>query len=236
MIDLYYKTGLKPTTDTTLSVLFGTDSAFYCIFDAHKVLFEGNHMKIDAFWDAYERGSIKADRLKLMSLSNKFILSNNTSHLPSNDFDVYIDKFTDQPIYCKHIFAKGAPKKVQHIVTALDHHYYLGQKTVFHLYLEINRLHVYYKLDGKFEFYNNYEIKTSEDLLYYVELVHNMIVNGNKERNPLEVSGLVDIESGYLELLKKYYPQITFITAGINAENEPLNQFYFGHLINLACV
>ncbi|MBK8393146.1 MAG: hypothetical protein IPL23_29430 [Saprospiraceae bacterium] len=63
-----------------------------------------------------------------------------------------------------------------------------------------------------------------------------MIVNGNKERNPLEVSGLVDIESGYLELLKKYYPQITFITAGINAENEPLNQFYFGHLINLACV
>ena len=236
MIDLYYKAGSKPSNETTLSVLFGTDSVFYGIYDRDHVLFESNHMKLDVFWDTFQRGVLKYDRLKLMSLSNKFILSNNTAHLLSEDFDIYVDKFTDHQVYCKHIFTKNAPAKVIHIATAIDHFYYLHRQTVFHLHLEVDRVHVYYKLNGIFQFYNNYEIKTAEDLLYYVELVHNIIINGEKARNPVEVSGLVDMESGYLGLLRKYYPEVNFVMSGVDADNTPLNQFYFGHHINMTCV
>lgn len=236
MIDLYYKSSKPPETEMTLSALVGEDSVFYCMVDDAQILYESNHLKTDHFFEDFLPGRLKSQKIKACSLSNKFLISNNTAHLQAEDFKVFVDKFTDKTIYCKHVGSAILPQNTIHLATALDHLYYLGKPTVFHVHFELKRLHIYYKEDGHFQFYNNYEIDTAEDVLYFIELVHNVVISNKDHRMPLEVSGLVERKSIYMDLVARYYPEINFVSTGLNANGESLNHLYFGHYLNLACV
>ncbi|MCB0648879.1 MAG: DUF3822 family protein [Saprospiraceae bacterium] len=235
MTDLYYKAGKDPGKNTTLSALMGEDSVFYCIIDENLALVESNHLKVDVFYERFI-DEYSPHKLKCCNLTNKFIISNNTAHIQGNDFQVFVDKFTDQPVYCKHVGALQLPAKTIHLSTALDHHYYLVSKKVCHVHFDFKRIHIYYKAEGQFQFYNNYEVETAEDVLYFVELIHNVVINNGMQRLPLEVSGLIEKESGIMDLLAKYYPEINFVSIGENVEGKALSHIYFGHYLNLACV
>lgn len=234
MLDLNYKADLPSPEEKTLSALVGEGSVFYCLYAGSSTLYESNYVDRHTFFSEILPAN-EALRKKFCNQTNKFVISNNTAHLEGDDFKVFVDKFTDKSLYCKHIGGLELPDRTIHLSTALDHHYYLTRQTVLHVHFEIKRIHLYYKADGQFMFYNNYEIETAEDVLYYIELIHNVVISNDQKRMPLEVSGMVERQSAYVELLAKYYPEINFVSSGVKADGERLSHIYFGHYLNLSC-
>jgi len=237
MISIKYNETVAPLKNELLSALIGVDSVFYAIFDQGFSLKSCNTVEIKAFQNLLSSSEIVS--LVSLDMTNKFILSDNNVVSPSESFDIIVDKFTGTIVYCKHLqhpLLKLNPDK--HFVTAIDHYYYLLEKDVFHLHFDLNILHIYYKKDNQFMFYNNYEIATSDDVLYFVELVcqaNNIEINVELKLN---LSGMVDDDSAYVKMLSQFFYKIEMaVPKDLRFKDfgKLKSHYFFGHIINLSC-
>lgn len=237
MISLKYNETIAPQQNEVLSALIGVDSVFYAIFDQAFSLKACNSIGYTAFQDYILNCNLNS--VVSLDMTNKFILSDNSVVSPSESFDITVDKFTGANIYCKHLqhpLLKWNSDK--HFVTALDHHYYLLEKDVFHVHFEVNNIHIYLKRDNQFIFYNNYEISTSDDALYFVSLVcqtNDVVLD---ELFCMNLSGMVESDSQYVILLSKFYPNIKLVEISDNRFHNFAHfksHYFFGHIINLTC-
>jgi Protein of unknown function (DUF3822) len=92
--------------------------------------------------------------------------------------------------------------------------------------------------DGKLEFINNFYYKTAEDVSYVLLNVCNQF---DIENVAVEVSGLIDKDSGLYKEIYKYFESIMLATLPLNSNySEEINQFpshYFSHIFAVdSCV
>ena len=237
MISIKYNETVAPQQNEVLSALIGADSVFYSIFDQDFTLKACNTVYYKVFQELLVAANF--DSFVSLDMSNKFILSDNSSVSPSESFDIVVDKFTGSNIFCKHLqhpLLNLNPEK--HFVTAIDHHYYLLEKEVFHIHFDLNFIHIYLKKDGQFKFYNNYEVSTSDDVLYFVSLVCQTNDVEIKSNSSIFLSGMVDEKSEYVKLLSKFYYNIKFanpIDPRFKNFANFKSHFFLGHIINLSC-
>jgi hypothetical protein len=237
MISIKYNENNAPQQNEVLSALLGVDSVFYAIFDEGHELKACNTVAYSVFQNLLSSASIQS--FVSMDMTNKFILSDNSIVSPSESFDIVIDKFTGSSIFCKHLqhpLLNLNPDK--HFVTALDHHYYLLEKDVLHVHFDLNCLHIYLKRDGHFIFYNNYEISTSDDVLYFVALVCQTNDVEVTSDSSLLLSGMVDEDSQYVKLLSKFYYNVKLAQPKHSKFNKFAHfksHYFLGHIINLSC-
>ena len=104
-----------------------------------------------------------------------------------------------------------------------------------HLYLTPQIAYFYYQVGKKPTFYNSFQYKNKEDLLYYILLVYKML-ELDTNSYPLILSGMIEKESEIYHLLYQYIRNVYIEECNVpikdlSNEDELLHSNYLANLI-----
>lgn len=222
----------------TLSAVITSDSVLSVIIDDDSVIYDSTTYPVDEFISKKHAGDFIDYQIKILSATDKFVISDNSNYEDHEDFSVGCQKFTGQNIFVKFIQHFKELNTSVHVCALLDHYYYLSEKEVIHLHFEKNAMHLYIKQNGLFILYNVYNVENEIDVLYFCNLAFDSLNEQLKPENLWVLSGWIDKDSIYEKTLLKYFPSFTYIKTPISFVGGPSklnNHYFFLHYLNQLC-
>lgn len=149
---------------------------------------------------------------RTLSVTNKFVISDNDLVKNTNEITSRVDKLTGQDIYIKYIDQyQSSETPTLHLLTLIDHTHYLKLNNVIHLHLLTGSLAIYVKKNGLLNHYSQHEANEEADFLYFTNAVIKELSNDILDFFEWRISGEVTEDSIALNELRRYFPGFKLI-------------------------
>lgn len=245
-----------------LSVVIYTDSFFYGLWTPSKSLVKSDEHSLSNFGQLLKvwNNNYDIEVVRVLSAQKPYV------HLLEEDFeqkyfehyfngiydvrrkkghDKEVDLFDNPNINTLHYVYKDIlaalkkydfPFKIGHISTALANYAGLKDQDLLAVIAE-NALHIVYKSEGKFKFYNQFYCKSATDYLYYLLLIMKSF-NLNPHTETVHLGGHIVEDSPLYKQLKGYIAHIKLVDQNIQLQAKKAMDFqiYFDLYLCRSCV
>lgn len=237
MIQIDFSSDFLDKDIAKLSVISDADSFVYGLFDhQHCMVHRGKLLPENAalfIKDWQDKGVT----VHYMSPSAAF------THLPVNEQDghnnpnIYRDHWVDENILCFYEDAAiiNSSWDYKHITTASFQYYSLKNDKRIWLHFLDQSVQIACFEEGRFMFFNQYEIQTAEDVIYYTFALTRQVFQTEPGDIHVEFSGQLTLNSSFYQLLFRYIKNLEAAQpTAFQTKNEDLaDHIYFDHFLNI---
>lgn len=237
MIQIDFSSGFIDKDIAKLSVISDADSFVYGLFDnSHQMVSRGkvSSENVVSFVRDWEK---KGASIYYMSPSPAF------THVPVseknsfNETGLQKDEWTEDGIICfyQDPFLPKFNWNYKHISTACFP--FLKHKKGPRIWLHFREKSIQLAGvdNGNFLFFNEFEIQTAEDVIYYLFAVSRQVFLAAPDEIPVEFSGQLTVNSSFYQLIYRYIRHFEPVRhADFRTLNEEIaDHVYFDHFLNI---
>ena len=244
-----------------LSVVLYTDSFFYGFWDNQDILVKSGRSSLKnlkSFLSDLNSEGFPLNIVRIMSTVKPYVHVGQEDYV-KEDASLYFkglfrkkrlntlkltkDTFVAEPIHTLHYvvgdlnkFTKSMsiPVKIGHISTAMANYAFLIEKD-FISYISDNTLHLAFRKEDNFQFYNQFECYHKEDFLYFYMLAFYGL-DLDPEQQDVFIGGGIDETSPLFKLLNGYLPSIQLGENALQVESIFPKHYYFDLYLCKSCV
>ncbi len=236
MISIAFKSEYKRNNLTKISILSDKDSFIYGFFE-NFLLVESGRFPINEFQKFITENTGPSTTIHCTSKSSSFTHTDEAGLEIVKPQTLYKEFFDVNPtIYCCFNDTNFPPgtENIKHFSTIVNDHFKYDAKMVCYAHFGKNTLILCITgLEG-FKFYNQYEIETTADVLYFMKAVFQ---NTNTDESLINilVGGYIEEQSEIYKTMYRHFQNVTK-ASGLNfaAKNETINAHsYFDHYLNI---
>lgn len=247
-----------------LSARLKADSFFYGIFDKNNQMLVSGELQLkDNFdWKAIESYNYKFKHVNIAIDNNSYTqildtdISNSSNHslffknlknnvhqgLYNHDklrFDHIVNLYPLDIPRLDTVMAKFPDAKISHFSSCLINFASTYLEDSVHAYISEDLLYITAVESSRLLVYNQYEVHSSEDYLYYISMIYQEL-NLDKNIVPLIVSGDIYPASKVYSLIKGYFRNIEFPMMSrfsvAQIHRDVLSSHYYDQYISAQCV
>ncbi len=236
MISIAFKSEYKKINLTKVSIISEKDSFVYGLFE-HFLLVESGRIPINELGNFLNEFSALKGNIHFASKSHSYTHTDSLGLEAMKTKTAYQEFFDVNPtIHCcfnDENFPANT-ENLKHFSTIINDHFKYHSSMVCYAHFGKNNVVVCITgLDG-YKFYNQYEIETASDVLYYVKAV---LQNTDTDESMVNimVGGYIEEQSEIYKTLYRYFKHVSKAEGqNFAAKNETINPHsYFDHYLNI---
>ncbi|MBP6396305.1 MAG: DUF3822 family protein [Saprospiraceae bacterium] len=237
MIQIDFSSDFIDKDIAKLSVISDADSFVYGLFDQQQCLLHRGKLTTESAARFIKDWQQKGVSVHYMSPSVAF------THLPvneDNEFNkpqVYCDQWVGENVVCYYEDAvnNNFNWDYKHVTTASFQYYSQKSGKIIWLHFLDQSIQIACFEDGKFKFYNQFDIQTAEDVIYYLFAISRQVLQTEPDNIQVEFSGQLTVNSSFYQLLFRYIKNLKAVhQAEFQTKNEDLaDHIYFDHFLNI---
>ena len=237
MIQIDFSSDFLDKDIAKLSVISDADSFVYGLFDHQQCMVHRGKLLHENAASFIKDWQSKGVSIHYMSPSPAF------THVPVNEQDgfdkpkIYRDHWIENNIICYYEDEVDINSNwnYKHITTASFQYYSQrnGKRIWLHFLDQLAQMACFD--EGRFMFFNQYEIQSAEDVIYYLFALSRQVFQTEPDEIHVEFSGQLTLNSSFYQLLFRYIRNLEAAhQTAFQTKNEDLaDHIYFDHFLNI---
>lgn len=237
MIQIDFSSDFIDKDITKLSVISDADSFVYGLFDHNQTMVSRGKLSQEKAANFLQEWENKQVSIHYMSLSPAF------THLPMEEQKAFAnpsllkDLWQEDGIICFYEDSVMVHQSwtYKHITTTCLPFFKHKRGNRIWLHFLDKYILMACGADGKFLFFNQFEITTAEDVIYYLFALSRQVFQTEPENIQVDFSGQLTLNSSFYQLMYRYIKNLEAAThPDFRTANEDLaDHVYFDHFLNI---
>ena len=238
MIQLDFSSDFLEKDIKKLSVIADADSFVYGLFDNQGTMVQRASLPWDRLTSFSQYWTGKDARVYYMSTSKAFSFSAMENRPTLNADYLLYDLWQAQNAYCLYEDKNSIDSnwEYKHVATAWAHFNHSTSDPAIWLHFKEKSITIACGTSHDFRLFNEYQIETAEDAIYYLFATCQQALGLNIEQVTVWISGQITVNSSFYQLLYRFIPKLhTLSSDKFTTKSEILgDHVYFDHYLNIS--